>query len=187
MLNALSRILQSGSSGSDPSSSVKVKQSRELTPPPPILADGEAISRKPSSLLMERVRRDHPSHPSQVAWISPSTQSPSGSFTNRSASRGGDYSPAPSPLVEPSTTRPRFLGSRKPSLKRLSSGSLKLQSIYLSEHSETSSVVSALPSKPLSPIHEQHAYAPTLRRPSLDSVPKTPDSTGAFCTFLSYI
>ncbi|TCD64892.1 hypothetical protein EIP91_003468 [Steccherinum ochraceum] len=179
MLNALSRILQSASLSSDPSSD-KGKQAQDLPPPPPILPNGEPISRKPSSLLMERIRREHPDHPSQVAWISPSSNSPTGSFTNRSVGRAGDGSPAPSPLGEPSGARSRLLGARKPSLKRLSSGSLKLQSVYLSDQSETSSVASALPSKPLSPIREQHAYAPAIRRPSLDSVPKTPDSTGAF-------
>ncbi|THH28978.1 hypothetical protein EUX98_g5206 [Antrodiella citrinella] len=176
MLNALTRIFQSSSSGSDPSSPYKGKQTGDLTPPPLILPDGEPMSRKPSSLLIDRVRRDHPS---QVAWISPSSLNASGSFTNRSAGKQTDNSPLPSP-IEPSTTRPRLLGSRKPSLKRLSSGSLKLQSVYLSEHSETSSVASALPTKPLSPIQEQHAYAPARRHPSLDSVPKTPDSAGAF-------
>lgn len=182
MLNALSRVFQSSSSSSDPFLD-KGQQARDLPSPPPILPNGEPISRKPSSLLMERIRREHPDHPSQVAWISPSSNSPNGSFTNRSVSRAGDGSPAPSPLGESNGTRSRLIGARKPSLKRLSSGSLKLQSVYLSDHSETSSVASALPNKPLSPIREQHAYVPTIRRPSLDSVPKTPDSTGAFCTY----
>ncbi|KAH8097085.1 hypothetical protein BXZ70DRAFT_1009398 [Cristinia sonorae] len=176
MLNALTRIFQSTSSGSNPSPTENGQQAQELTPPPPIRPDGETMSRKPSSLLMDRVRRDHPS---QVAWISPS----SGSFSNRSPSKPAEHSPVPSPssVMEPTPTRSRLIGTRKPSLTRMSTGSLNLQSVYLSDHSETSSVGSALQNKPLSPIHEQQPYAPTtLRHPSQDSVPRTPDSTGAF-------
>lgn len=185
MLNALNRIFHSGSSGSEPSPVEKTnKPQRSLPPLPPILPSDGTMSRKPSSLLTDsRIRRDHPS---QVAWISPSSQTGSGSFTNRSFGKpGGSSSPLPSPLLEASGTRSKLVGTRKASSRRLSSGSMNLHSLYLSDQSETSSIAAEAHNKPLSPIHEQQQATPSSLRPLLDSFPRTPDSTGTgFCTFI---
>ncbi|OBZ76714.1 hypothetical protein A0H81_03226 [Grifola frondosa] len=85
---------------------------------------------------------------------------------NRSAS-------SPSLSFSPLSTASASNMYRPSSLRRKSSPSLRLDSAYISDKD---SVSSSLPVKQPSPIHEL-LHFPPRRRPSLDSVPLTPDST----------
>ncbi|PSR81759.1 hypothetical protein PHLCEN_2v6268 [Hermanssonia centrifuga] len=129
--------------------------------------NGRVLSPKLSSLSMDRLRG-----PSQVAWKTPTSGSPSPSsrswaLPNRLSSplSPGDESPGNG-----------FANSQKASLRRMSSDSLHLHSIYLSDIvSDTDSVISTQPPRPLSPIDERLQF-PDTPRPSSDSVPPTPES-----------
>lgn len=117
-----------------------------------------------------------PSGPSNVAWKSMSDDSQNSPHQmSHSAS-----SPSLSPGVSPTNTfalKPNRLSSRTKS-----SQSLRLQSLYLSETGSDLSLPRS--DKPLSPILEREqvperpqVYLPPQRRPSIDSIPPTPDST----------
>ncbi|PCH36906.1 hypothetical protein WOLCODRAFT_167192 [Wolfiporia cocos MD-104 SS10] len=144
---------------------------------------GVILEPKPSSHMgspMERVRAPTPSH---VSWKLPSPQPSSAlrsdsdwgtQYENRSAS-------APSLLLlNPSSAS----SSNQPSsLRRHSSQSLRPQSLTPSEDSDRQSNAEQLTIKStiksLSPADER-VHFPALRRPSMDSVPLTPDSTRVY-------
>ncbi|KAL4250993.1 hypothetical protein ABKN59_006577 [Abortiporus biennis] len=181
MFNALTRIFQTGSASDSSRLSDKGKQRAIL---PVSQNDGEtrpSLDHKASSIMLSRSRSNGPP---QINWISPTGSNLSGSFTPTKSGEVLNSSPSAQSVLEPPPSRAGLFGSRKPSIKRISADeSLHLQSVYLSEASDSSSVASSKSNVnkplPLSPINEQEIHAP-IRRPSVDSVPTTPDSARTF-------
>ncbi|CAL1709893.1 unnamed protein product [Somion occarium] len=195
MYSWLSRIFQAGPDDSDNALTIP----EEGRAPAQMDLDtaqstngSRGLDRKPSSITLERVRSNGPSH---VAWLPSPNYSGSGSLTPRPWGRQPNGSPLPSPSLSqdsPTPSRSGYFAPRTPTARRVSSESLRLQSVHLSETSDASSISSARQRKMLSPIEEQEQeqHVPTVhfpsstRRPSLDSFPRTPDS-GSHPAFLT--
>ena len=143
-------------SGSDDSQQTIVK-GKQRVPPSPIYYPA-GLHRASSSLTPERTR------PSQVSWITPTPPSPS---PNGSASPLR-FAAQSSDEEDSSAVRRANTGFR------ISTGSdlSRTQSPRISDSSSNGTPAQ----RKSSPIDER-AQFPILRRPSLDTVPQTPNST----------
>lgn len=178
MLSALSRIFQaSPATATDiPADRGEERASDEFEFP---MDSGVHLERRPSSLRsvpLERIRASTPSH---VSWKIPSPQ-PASPASNHDPTWGSQYeshsASAPSLLLlNPASGN---AAQQRTSLRRHSSQSLRAHSLApsASDDSEGRSNFELPLVKPLSPIGER-VHFPPLRRPSLDSIPLTPDST----------
>lgn len=154
LFDSITRIFNR--SGSDDSQQTIVKD-RQRPPPPPVYYPA-GLRRAPSSLTPERTR------PSQVSWITPTTASPS---------PNGSVSPL------------RFAGQssdeeESSAIKRANTGfRISTESEFLRAQSHRLSGASSVGSashRKSSPVGDERKPFPILRRPSLDTVPHTPDS-----------
>lgn len=181
MFNSFSRIFGYGVEQTEPD--VEKGKQRALlsppSPPPPTLPSPagkstpngatNGMNRMPSSMTLDRSRG-----PSQVSWITPSPSPSNLSPSNGSPSNGGSTPKRTSRLIGLSddNTPKRSSGLRK----SFGSESLLASSAYLTDSSNGSGVlVKPLPQGPEEP--STSSRFPVMRRPSLDSVPPTPDST----------
>ena len=169
MFSTLARYLWSTPQPDVPSDNDN-EERQEMPLPLPMLA-AVPMSRKPSSFTMDRSRG-----PSHVAWLTPNSSSPAVSrrswppkFVNRTSA-----TPSSLDSAGPGPAGP----SQCPASNRQSSGSesLHLQGLYyLSDLiSESDNAPSTMPL----PAAESPAvrFPISIRRPSTDSVPMTPDS-----------
>lgn len=111
--------------------------------------------------------------PSHISWLAPSTGTPS---PNGSSSPLRFATLTSSSDEETPSARLAQLRSTPGVRKSGGSDSLQLQSFTLSDSSSAHSVQVTAGKPTLSPVEERPQF-PALKRPSLDSVPQTPDST----------
>ncbi|CCM06571.1 uncharacterized protein FIBRA_08848 [Fibroporia radiculosa] len=133
------------------------------------------LERKPSSHMSVRMERFRAPTPSHVSWKVPSPQA-SPAIHQDPAWRAPYESYTASTPSLPFRATSMDVGQRRPSLRRHGSQSLHENS---ASEDEDSSHVEAASAKMLNPIDERVYFPPIRRRPSLDSVPLTPDSTRA--------
>ncbi|KAH9947795.1 hypothetical protein B0H21DRAFT_852136 [Amylocystis lapponica] len=185
MLSTLSRMFQAGHNNesdhghNDHTESVRpLSKGKQHADALGLGLDIPVLERKVSSVSVAGKERPRPPRPSHVSWKSPSSQASPASL-HQSAS-------SPSLLFAPTSARPVSDGYRPSSLRRTSSHSSHLTSpeppaALDNEGSNRGSAGPAdlPPTKPLSPIDER-VYFPPQRRPSLDSLPPTPDSTRVY-------
>lgn len=152
LFGSITRIFNK--SGSDDSQQTIVK---ERPPPSPVYYPA-GLHRAPSSLTPERTR------PSQVSWITPTPPSPS-----------PNGSPSPLRFAGQSSDEEDSSAVRRANTGfRISTGSdlSRVQSLRISDASSNGGAAQ----RKSSPIDER-AQFPILKRPSLDAISQTPDST----------
>ncbi|KAI0943764.1 hypothetical protein AcW1_002849 [Taiwanofungus camphoratus] len=151
-------------------SSTRGEERAEATTP---ASDHGSLHRKPSSTLSVTMERLRPPAPSHISWKSPSTPNSPTSSPDPAwgAQYGAHYASTPSLLL----LTPGSATAHKSSLRRQSSQSLRSQSLAASENSDRGSMVDVPPVKQLS-LTEEQVHFPVVRRPSMDSVPPTPES-----------
>ncbi|OSX57400.1 hypothetical protein POSPLADRAFT_1157117 [Postia placenta MAD-698-R-SB12] len=176
MLSAFSRLFQT-SSASEPEPDSFTEKGQGRTSTSTAQDSGIHLERKPSSHLsipMERIRAPTPSH---VSWKVPSpnpSQPTSVAEPPWSMQYDSHSVSAPSLLL----LNPGSQRQRAESLRRHSSQSLHAHSLLASasEDSERRVNLEVQPTRQILPLDER-VHFPAVRRPSIDSVPLTPDST----------
>ncbi|KZT08190.1 uncharacterized protein LAESUDRAFT_649649 [Laetiporus sulphureus 93-53] len=160
--------------GDDPNQQSENDQEREENDSAVVLERPAQLDRKASSTLSLAMDRMRGTAPSRISWKAPSSLASPSSI--RDPTWGTQYethsASEPSLLLLNNATV-----HKTASVRRHSSQSLRTQSATGSETSEGQSAADPMHTRQLSALSDRvHFRVPTSRRPSVDSLPLTPDS-----------
>lgn len=161
LFDSLTRIFSR--SGSEDSQQT-IGKGKQRAPPSPSYYSG-GLSRTPSSLALSQER----TRPSHVSWLAPTPGSPS---PNPSVSLLKSPNHSASSNDEATPEGPRQLTPASGLRKSAGSESLHLHSMFLMD--TPGSTPSLAPGK--QSASDERPIFPTMRHPSMDSIPLTPDS-----------